>query len=238
MSTRRDRLVELVPASATVVDIGCDHGYMSLALAQRSDIQQILATDISYASLAKLKDALKKQEESVRRKIQTKVADGLKKLPWETAETILIAGMGGPLILRILQENPTFSDRARCWVLSPQSGIPAFREAIWKMNVRVEEDLLQEDGKFYPLFRVWPQESVRHPATDFTPFSMTYGPTLLRQHHPVLLLQLHANCKEQRGILKKLEASKGVAPARVQELARRLEELEQAMEEWPEEGIC
>lgn len=221
--TRIQALVDAVPPSARVVDVGADHGLISLGLAKRSDIGAILATDISGDSLSKLAKALPQEAAGVQQKIHMTVTDGLQKLPWPSADTIVIAGMGGPLIERILRDSLPFAKRAKTWVLSPQSGLPDFRRFLQRLAMPVEEDLVEEAGIFYPLFRVFPG-CQRSPQSDYaealSDTEAEYGPTLLRQHHPVLMEQLHREQKTLSGLIQKL-AGQGSPTAK-----KRRQELE------------
>lgn len=205
---RIETLIRLVPPCSRVIDVGADHGLVSLGLAEREDIEQILATDISAASLAKLKQALERADSLTKQKITLFVTDGLQDLPWQSADTLLIAGMGGPLIMRILSESFAFAQSAGTWVLSPQSGIPAFRRYLQCLSCRVEETIVEEEGKFYPLFLVFPREACP-PQSGYahilTEQEEIYGPDLLRLHHPFVEKQIRKDQAHWHQLLQQLE---------------------------------
>lgn len=221
---RLQTLIRLVPPSKRVIDVGADHGLVSLGLAEREDIQQVLATDISSASLSKLEEALKRTDPPIREKITLFVTDGLQDIPWSSADAIVIAGMGGPLITRILRDSFAFARNAKTWVLSPQSGIAAFRHFLQTLSCRIEEDLVEEDGKWYPLFLVFPQEVC--PKLNGYVFPLTeqeaeYGPELLRKRHPLLEKQLIRDEKHWKSLLFHLEGKSSPAAAKRREEAER-----------------
>ena len=79
----------------------------------------------------------------------------------------MIAGMGGPLMERILTDGEAVRESFREMILQPQSDIPHFRRFIkeigWKI---VEEEMILEDGKFYPMMKVIPGEKEHICAED------------------------------------------------------------------------
>ncbi len=76
-------------------------------------------------------------------------------------DTLVIAGMGGPLMERILTDGRSVRNSFSELILQPQSDIPHFRRFIqsegWEIT---EEKMVEEDGKFYPMMRVVPGENV------------------------------------------------------------------------------
>ena len=87
-------------------------------------------------------------------RIETRLSDGLEKLQAGEADTILIAGMGGLLMVRILENGQGVLAGCRELVLQPQSDIRSVRayleEKGWQLD---REDLVFEDGKYYPMMR-------------------------------------------------------------------------------------
>lgn len=221
---RLQTLIQLVPLSSRVIDVGADHGLVSLGLAEREDIQYVLATDISSASLAKLKEALQSADPATKQKITLLVTDGLHDVPWPSADTILIAGMGGPLIKRILCESFCFARSAKTWILSPQSGIADFRHFLQALSCRIEEELVEEEGQFYPLFLVYPGEVCPEGSGYAHPLSALeaeYGPELLQSHHPLVEKQLRRDQAHWHQLLLHLEGKTTPGAAKRRQEAER-----------------
>lgn len=230
MDLRMKTLVDAVPACERVIDVGCDHGQMSLALAEREDVGAVLATDISAASLSKLEQAKSLAAPAVARKIETAVADGLRELPWENTDVILVAGMGGPLMLRILEAPLALC--ATTWVLGPQSGLVDFRLVLYAMGRRVDEALVFNEGQFYPIFRVWMQEDV--PPRALSPVEAAYGPQLLARRDPVLRQKLEADRREMLGILEQLPIAGDRAAQRRRQLEDESAQIEDLLKAFSE----
>ena len=89
--------------------------------------------------------------------IETRLSDGLSAVKPGEGDTLVIAGMGGPLMERILTEGKEVRETFREMILQPQSDIPHFRHFIRKEGWEiVKEEMILEDGKFYPVMKVLP----------------------------------------------------------------------------------
>ncbi len=77
-----------------------------------------------------------------------------KLLPGE-ADSVVIAGMGGELIIKILENGRHMWDSVKQWVLSPQSEIFKVRRWLFENGFVIrKEDMVLEDGKFYTVMDV------------------------------------------------------------------------------------
>lgn len=191
MRKRIETIASMVLPSRRVIDCGCDHGYVSQLLAKRSDILKILATDISSRSIEKV-------EKDPWGKIETFVADGLKNLPWDFSDSIVIAGMGGALILKILFEGQNLAITAKQWILGGHSHVEILRRAFFQDLY--DEKLVFEEGHFYELLEIRPGGHFFDHITEEDEF---FGPLLLRRRDPLLKERLFFEKKKLEYILSK-----------------------------------
>ena len=98
-------------------------------------------------------------------------------------EAVLIAGMGGGLVMHILKDGEKVCQSAKELILQPQSEIEHVREFLREEGYTIlAEDMVYEDGKFYPMMKVQYQgENVEE-----LKLSDLYGGLLLQNRHPVL----------------------------------------------------
>ena len=66
----------------------------------------------------------------------------------------MIAGMGGPLMERILKDGAKVREGFQELILQPQSDLPHFRHFLSEIGWEiVREEMIKEDGKFYPMMK-------------------------------------------------------------------------------------
>ena len=153
LSLRLSAIADMVTEGNRLVDVGCDHGYLPVYLIQQKKIPSAIAMDVRKGPLSRAQEHIR--QFGLEEYIQTRLSDGLAALKAGEGDTLVIAGMGGPLMERILTDSKSVRDSFSELILQPQSDIPHFRRFIqsegWEI---VEEKMVEEDGKFYPMMRV------------------------------------------------------------------------------------
>lgn len=236
LSKRLQAVADLLGTVDTAVDVGCDHGFVSIYLIQRGRARSVIAMDVNEGPLRYA--ARHVAEAGLESYIQLRSSDGLHGLSAGEADGMIIAGMGGRLIRRILQENWEKVCAMRSFVLQPQSEIDEVR-AFLKMKgcVTKREDMVCEDGKYYMMMRVIPggQESgvgTQSIPEDVIPHAtqLQYGAFLIATHHPVLEQYLRYRRGMYEGILEQYPA--GGDRVRRDELEREIAGMDAIMEYW------
>lgn len=146
LSNRLRLCAAMVSKGARVADIGTDHGYLGIYLLQAGVCPFVTAADLREQPLAKAR------ENAVRfgtaEKMQFLLSDGLQALSPDAADTIVMAGMGGDLIIRILQDAPWVCSSRYTLVLQPQSGGQALRQYLAESGFCIVREELAQDGQF------------------------------------------------------------------------------------------
>ena len=224
LSKRMKAVAGMVTPGNTLADIGTDHGYVPIALLQREKIPSAIAMDINKGPLSRAYDNIKNT--GLEDKIQTRLSDGVQALEPGEAETILIAGMGGELIIKILTKGEIVCRSAKELVLQPQSDLSKVRKYLRLHNYKiVDEDMVFEDEKYYPMMKVVPVtenvfwEKLKPEVIDACDI---YGPLLLSNGHPILrkyLVKQHKQLSQIVENLKKQEQS--------EHIVKRINEIEE-----------
>ena len=198
----------MVTSGGVLADVGTDHGYIPIALIQRQKIKSAIAMDINKGPLARAQDNIASAR--LGDYIQTRLSDGVAALGEGEADSILIAGMGGELVIHILSEGEKVCKAASELILQPQSDIRKVREYLRLHHYKiVDEDMICEDCKYYPIMRVinveldnaWMKmDEQTRVACDI------YGPLLLRNGNPVLRRFLVRQHRQLTQILQTLQA--------------------------------
>ena len=166
ISRRLNRLAGLVTEGSRLADVGTDHGYVPLCLCREKKIPSAIAMDINERPLKQAKSHI--AEAGLENYIETRLSDGLHELKCGEADTVLIAGMGGALMVRILTEGTQALLGVRELVLQPQSEIGEVRRWLggrgWHI---IKEDILLDEGKYYPMFKVVPGEMGNYTEAEY-----------------------------------------------------------------------
>ena len=196
LSSRMEALIALVPRCECLADIGCDHGYISIAVAERGLAERVIACDVNEGPLKAADTHIR--EAGLSDRIDKRLGDGLERIEPREADVILISGMGGRLITRILTEGSSAAKAAASLVLGPQSEVAELRRYLVSEGYYIDdEDMVLEDGKYYPLMRV--KRPKNHSVEGginkqskqcYNDVELRFGPVLIRKKHPILLQYL------------------------------------------------
>jgi len=187
ISNRLTTAAALVTQGYTLADVGTDHGYIPIYLLQQEKIPSAIAMDINEGPLERAKEHIALY--GLQAYIQTRLSDGVAALKPGEVEAVLIAGMGGGLIMHILKDGEKVCQSAKELILQPQSEIERVREFLREEGYTIlAEDMVYEDGKFYPMMKVQYQGENENAqkASEVLKLSDLYGGLLLQNRHPVL----------------------------------------------------
>lgn len=175
LSKRMQRLASLVTGGNRLADVGTDHGYIPIALVKEDKIPRAIAMDVNQGPLGRAGEHIR--EFGLSTYIETRLSDGLAGLKPGEADTVLIAGMGGMLMVRILEEGGHCLGTIKELILQPQSDIWEVRTWLGRHGFRIDlEDIVEEEGKYYPMFRAVPRQAEALSASE-----LLYGKSSLQK---------------------------------------------------------
>lgn len=227
LSQRLSSVASMVSAGNCLADVGTDHGYVPIYLYENNVIPHAIAMDVNKGPLERAR--LHIAESGMKEAIETRLSDGLAALQPGEADSILIAGMGGPLILRILSAHPEVTASAKELILQPQSEIPEVRIWLYEHGYEItKEHMVFEEGKYYPMFR-----AVKNPkASKLMDLEYKFGKRSVLEEPEILRSYLEKEIANKQAILKKLqEETTEKTKNRAAEIQRLLTELEEMLGE-------
>lgn len=153
LSGRLQAVAAMVTVGNRVCDVGCDHGFIPIYLVERGISPYVLAMDVKSGPLSAAKEHI--AERGLEAVIETRLSDGLHNYNKDEADTLVCAGMGGRLMMRILSDDRIKTESFRELILQPQSEPEQFRAWLRNQGYRItDENMIEEEGKFYPMMRV------------------------------------------------------------------------------------
>ena len=130
LSNRLLAAAGMVTKGNVVADIGCDHAYTSIYLCQAGIAPRVIAMDVNKGPL---RGAMAHVEEAkLAEQIDIRLSNGLEKLLPGEADTVLLCGMGGLLMIKILSDYPETTASVKELILQPQSEVGEVRHFLHK----------------------------------------------------------------------------------------------------------
>ena len=155
LSKRLLTVAQFITRGNTVADVGCDHAYLSIYAVTEKISPFAVASDVAEGPLSHARANIEARGLSDR--ISVRCGSGLSTLSAGEVNTLVMAGMGGMLMCRLLSERPAILDSLQELVLSPQSDIPAVRRYLAEHGFSVvREAFLYDEGKPYIVMRAVP----------------------------------------------------------------------------------
>lgn len=224
ISRRLRAVAGLVKEKGLLADVGCDHGYIPIYLIQKGKIPRAIAMDVNQGPLDRARAHIR--EWGLEKYIETRLSDGLEALAPGEADTVVIAGMGGPLMEKILTEGEKVLTQVKELVLQPQSEVGQFREFLARKGYCIQaEEMVEEDGKYYPMMR-----AVRGTMQYESRAEYLYGRRLLTARHPVLYEFLRKEQRKAEEILLRLETADSLSAAeRKEEILQEIRDRKEAL---------
>jgi tRNA (adenine22-N1)-methyltransferase len=205
ISKRLQAVADMVTPGNRVADIGCDHAYTAIYLLTNRISPYVIAMDINQGPLDRAKENAVRY--GVEDKISIRKSDGLKMLNPGEVDTILIAGMGGRLMLQILTSRMNIVSSAKELVLQPQSEAFLVRKTLKELGyVIIKENMLKEDGKYYVMMKLKPwSENINDKDYQLLkPEHIYFGRLLLEERNPILLEHLQTEKQMYKKIYQEL----------------------------------
>lgn len=145
LSKRLEVLASFISNEDSLVDVGCDHGYLSIYLKKNSKCKSVICSDINQNAL----DSAIKNIKDSNLQIDCYLSDGLKDIPMNNIDTILIAGMGSSTIIDILKNKDKLSSVKKI-VLQSNNNHEELRRFMNDIGYYLErEEFVFDKGKWY-----------------------------------------------------------------------------------------
>ena len=180
LDNRLNLCAEFVRDGAKIADIGTDHAYLPVWLCRIGKCPSAIAADINPDPLKRGKQTI--IEANMSELVKTRLSDGLKEIGQDEADDIVIAGMGGELIARILSDWEFSKDSSKHFILQPmtkaevlikwlcdngyeilkQDCCIAAKKCYTVLLVKYTGEILARDESFYYLAKLTPTKKETH----------------------------------------------------------------------------
>ena len=225
LSPRLAALAALVPQGARLADVGTDHAYLPVRLLLDGNIRAAVATDVNEGPLQRGRETALRYGVPAGR-IAFRRCDGLADVRADEADTVVIAGMGGDLIARILAAAPW--TRQAQLLLQPMTAQADLRQWLTEHGYCIQrETLVQEGKKLYVIL-----SATGGTCAPYTPGELWAGRQVRGEDAPHRLAYLSDLIQRRRRALEGMERGSAPDPAALAAERALIDELEAKKETW------
>lgn len=119
LDSRLKLCADFVRKGVRIADVGTDHAYLPVWLCRNGICKSAIAADINPEPLSR--GAAVISQAGLDAVIKTRLSDGLCKIDADEVDDIVIAGMGGELIAKIISECDFAHDNTKQFILQPMT---------------------------------------------------------------------------------------------------------------------
>ena len=198
ISNRLEALTFFVPYNSKVIDVGTDHALLPIYLIENDLVcNPIIASDNKYGPLETAKKNIAMYD--LQSKISLCLSDGLKEVESDF-DCVIIAGMGGSLISKILNDSKEKLEKVKTLILQPNNSEYAVREFLKTNNFKITNDMIvYADDHYYTIM------VAEHGENDYDDYDLLYGPILRREKSINFLDMLNKKADKLYEIIQKYE---------------------------------
>lgn len=227
ISKRLKTIANYVPVGTNcVVDIGTDHGYIPIYLIKNKIAKKCIACDINPLPLNNAKANIASY--GLSDQIETRLSNGLAKINMGEADAIIIAGMGGMLIINILEEKKALVKAVGLLILQAQLDIVEVRRYIHSINFTIiDEQMVYEDDQYYTIIKAQPGYE-----KPYSTIGYLFGQKNIDKKEPILK-QLIGSEIQRLNLL-----DKNIAKNKTRQAQKRLSEIREEIATYKEVYEC
>ena len=202
LSQRLQRVLQMVPKTKTIADVGTDHGYLAVELVRSHKAKAVIAIDVNEGPLNSAKAYV--ASEGLSNVIDCRLGDGLQVTKIGEVDCAIMCGMGGELMQHIIRIGPEWLNR---YILQPQSHRSELKQfLVQKGYAIIEEACLVENDHYYDIWHVEKGQSIYNTLPSDS-LLWEYGALLQAEHSVVWQSHIQKQQAEYESIYEKLPAA-------------------------------
>ncbi|MBW1605531.1 tRNA (adenine(22)-N(1))-methyltransferase TrmK [Lactobacillus sp. Sy-1] len=222
LSQRLKTVAKYVKNNRRVADIGSDHGYLPIYLVSVEKASFAIAGEVAMGPLSNAEHEIKLA--GLSNQIMPRLADGLAAIkPTDEIDTITIAGMGGALIAKILEQGKAKLAHFPELILQPNVDEEDVRRWLVDNHYQImHEEILKEDQHIYEVIdAVKADQPVHYSAVE-----LRFGPFLINNQNAAFVEKWNDKITRLQSALHQMQSAKVPPVARMQRLNAEIEQIQ------------
>ncbi|MBQ6654158.1 MAG: SAM-dependent methyltransferase [Erysipelotrichaceae bacterium] len=210
ISKRIRKIASLIGNEESVLDIGCDHGYLAMQLRQNGNSARIICCDNKIGPLNNARKNLIAYDG-----IEYVLGNGAEKIA-ETVDTVVMSGLGYKTVIGIITASRAYFDSCGRMIIQINTCQDQLRRWLTENGFLIADEQMVYDYKYYQIM------DVRKGEQKLSEMEIRYGPVLLERRDKTFISYLHDRIENRRRILREIDP----ANADYQKIVEQIREIE------------
>lgn len=188
LDNRLKQCAEFVSGKGCAIDVGTDHAYLAVHLISSGICKKVIACDLREGPLQSAKEHI--LGEGLQDKIKTALSDGLDNISPDGVSDIIIAGMGGELIAKIISRAEWIRKNKVNLILQPMTKANDLRKFLFENGFKIKcEKAVRSESFVYSVINAeYSETSNTYEDYEIYTGGLDFGNELDREY-----LQIQAN---------------------------------------------
>ena len=209
---RIEAISQLIDNDESVIDIGCDHGFLAKMLRIKGNNKLIICSDNKIGPLNNARNNLIGYDN-----INFELTDGVDNID-TVCDVCVLAGMGHNTVISIMENNESYFRNCKKIIIQVNSVVAQMRQYLSNHKFQIIDECMVYDYKYYQIM------VVKTGQQQLNELQIEFGPVLLENkgevflqcyqkqlsHFQSLLSTLPENHPDRNQLSKKIEQIKSV----------------------------
>ena len=209
---RIEAISQLIDNDESVIDIGCDHGFLAKMLRIKGNNKLIICSDNKIGPLNNARNNLIGYDN-----IHFELTDGVDNID-TVCDVCVLAGMGHNTVISIIENNESYFRNCKKIIIQVNSVVAQMRQYLSNNKFQIIDECMVYDYKYYQIM------VVKTGQQQLNELQIEFGPVLLEKkgdvfiqcyqkqlnHFQSLLSTLPENHPDRSQLSKKIEQIKSV----------------------------
>ena len=210
---RIEAISQLIDNDESVIDIGCDHGFLAKMLRTKGNNKLIICSDNKLGPLNNARNNLIGYDN-----INFELTDGVDNID-TVCDVCVLAGMGHNTVISIIENNESYFRNCKKIIIQVNSVVAQMRQYLSNNRFQIIDECMVYDYKYYQIM------VVKTGQQQLNELQIEFGPVLLEKKGEVFLQCYQKQLSHFQSLLSTLPESH---PDRSQ-LSKKIEQIKSVL---------
>ena len=210
---RIEAISQLIDNDESVIDIGCDHGFLAKMLRIKGNNKLIICSDNKIGPLNNARNNLIGYDN-----IHFELTDGVDNID-TVCDVCVLAGMGHNTVISIIENNENYFRNCKKIIIQVNSVVAQMRQYLSNNRFQIIDECMVYDYKYYQIM------VVKTGQQQLNELQIEFGPVLLEKKGEVFLQCYQKQLNHFQSLLSSLPESH---PDRSQ-LSKKIEQIKSVL---------